>query len=110
MIHAWNALNKHLGRSRKQALSVEEYVAARLSMVLEETGPAILISAMTNILADAVGSFTGSPEITLLCIANMGAIVVDFFYQISLFTSVMALCAIYEERSLRKKSEKSVPA
>ena len=51
---------------------------------MTETGPAILISALTNILADAVGTFTGSPEITLLCYGNMASIFVDFIYQVRL--------------------------
>lgn len=52
--------------------------------VLEETGPAILISALTNILADAVGSITGSPSITVLCFGNMLSIFMDYVYQVSL--------------------------
>jgi hypothetical protein len=59
-----------------------------------------MISALTNISSDIIGSFTGSPEITLLCIGNIASvcfffinfkinlkITVDFFYQITLFTS-----------------------
>jgi len=53
--------------------------------VLVDTGPAILISALTNICADAVGSFTGSPEITLLCVGNMAAIAVDFLFQVTFY-------------------------
>lgn len=64
--------------------------------MLVETGPAILISALTNILADAVGSFTGSPEITLLCVGNMASIFVNFLYQITFFTSIMAIVGRYE--------------
>jgi len=53
--------------------------------VLVDTGPAILISALTNICADAIGSFTGSPEITLLCMGSMAAITVDFIYQVTFY-------------------------
>uniref|UniRef100_A0A915DJ77 SSD domain-containing protein n=1 Tax=Ditylenchus dipsaci TaxID=166011 RepID=A0A915DJ77_9BILA len=77
----------------------EDCVAYRLSMVLIETGPAILISALTNITADAVGSFTGSPEITLLCIGNMASLAVDFFYQVTFYSSVMAIAGFYEMRA-----------
>lgn len=59
--------------------------------VLAETGPAILISALTNILADAVGTFTGSPEITLLCYGNMASIFMDFVYQVFFSTLTFSL-------------------
>jgi hypothetical protein len=64
-----------------------------------DTGPAILISALTNITADAVGCYTGSPEITLLCIGNIAAMFFDFIYQVTLFTSVMALAGHFEMES-----------
>lgn len=54
---------------------------ANVPKVLVDTGPAILISALTNICADAVGAFTGSPEITLLCVGNLTAMAVDFLYR-----------------------------
>ena len=63
-----------------------------------ETGPAILISALTNIFADTVGAFTGSPEITLLCIGNMASIFVDLIFQVTLFSSVLAIVAKMEMR------------
>lgn len=50
-----------------------------------DTGPSILISALTNILADFVGTYTGAPEITLLAYANMVCIFVDFIYQVTPF-------------------------
>lgn len=40
-------------------------------------------------LADGVGSFTGSPEVTLLCVGNMASIFVDFIYQITFYSAVM---------------------
>lgn len=62
-----------------------------------ETGPAILISASTNIFADLVGTFTGSPEITLLCIGNMTAIFIDLIFQVTVFSSVMIIVGKIEE-------------
>lgn len=70
--------------------------------MLEETGPSILISSLTNIMADLVGSFTGSPEITLLCVANIVSILIDFFYQITFFTAILVKVVIWEEKYLKK--------
>ncbi|KAH7726785.1 CRE-PTR-12 protein [Aphelenchoides avenae] len=94
MIHAWQLVSKRMQKNPDK----EDSVAYRLSLVLIDTGPAILISALTNILADAVGSVTGSPEITLLCIGNMAAIFVDFIYQITFYSAIMAIAAKYEMR------------
>ncbi|KAI1700968.1 patched family domain-containing protein [Ditylenchus destructor] len=97
-IHAWQKLYKRDGQ-RKPGQSVDEFVVNKLAMVLEDTGPAILISALTNILADSIGAFTGSPEITLLCVANIMAIAVDFFFHITFFCSFMVILAKREELS-----------
>lgn len=55
MIHAWQRVTKKMNRN----VVKEDSVAYRLSLVLIDTGPGILISALTNITADAVGSLTG---------------------------------------------------
>lgn len=80
----------------QQRKQIDSSLAKQLTEVLEETGPAIMISALTNISSDIIGSFTGSPEITLLCVGNIASITVDFFYQITLFTSVLIICARFE--------------
>lgn len=61
---------------------------------------------MTNISADAVGSFTGSPEITLLCIGNMASIFCDFIYQITFYSSILAIVGYFEIRSEVRSSYK----
>lgn len=57
-------------------------------------------------MADMIGAFTGSPEITLLCVANLASIIVDFFYQITLFTAVLAVVGIEEEKRRINKGRK----
>jgi predicted RND superfamily exporter protein len=103
MIHTWQRISKEL----REHPSNDDSVAQRLSLVLIDTGPAILISALTNILADAVGSFTGSPEVTLLCMGNMVSIFVDFIYQITFYSAVMAIVGKWEMRSEAIKSQKN---
>jgi hypothetical protein len=56
---------------------------------------------MTNFMADLVGSLTGSPEVTLLCIGNMASICVDFVYQITFFTAIMAIAGKFEMEEKR---------
>ncbi|CEF68053.1 Sterol-sensing domain and Patched family-containing protein [Strongyloides ratti] len=107
MIHSWQKICKEMRRKNDPNDSVEK----RLGLVLQETGPAILISACTNILADYIGTFTGSPEITLLCVGNMSAIFVDFIYQITFYCAIISIVGKYEminERSLSNKLSISI--
>lgn len=75
-----------------------------MAEVLADTGPAIIISALTNILADAVGTYTGSPEITLLAYGNMACIFVDFIYQITFYSAVMVIAGRFEVDAERQKN------
>lgn len=62
-------------------------------------------------LADAVGAFTGSPEITLLCMGTMLSVIIDFFYQITVFSAVMIILGkkeMEEEKSRRNTPEHSI--
>uniref|UniRef100_A0A183CP70 SSD domain-containing protein n=1 Tax=Globodera pallida TaxID=36090 RepID=A0A183CP70_GLOPA len=100
-IHSWQLTIKKKRKSGElkipsNSISLDKLLAELLAEVLEETGPAILISALTNITSDLVGMWTGSPEITLLCIGNIASIALDFFYQITLFTAVLIICARWE--------------
>ena len=78
MVHSWHRVTS----SRRLSPVHGDSPESRLAAVMADTGPAILISALTNILADLVGTYTGAPEITLLAYANMVCIAVDFFYQV----------------------------
>ncbi|KAK5984442.1 SSD domain-containing protein, partial [Trichostrongylus colubriformis] len=100
MIHAWQRITKDLRENPVKG----DCAAYRLAQVLSETGPAIMISALTNISADAVGAFTSSPEITLLCYGNAACIFVDFIYQITLYSAVMALVGQFELESERNNT------
>uniref|UniRef100_A0A158PAF3 SSD domain-containing protein n=1 Tax=Angiostrongylus cantonensis TaxID=6313 RepID=A0A158PAF3_ANGCA len=100
MIHSWQRVTKKL----RQNPVKEDCAAYRLAQVLSETGPAIMISALTNISADGVGAFTSSPEITLLCYGNAASIFVDFIYQITFYSAVMVLVGHFELENEHKNS------
>uniref|UniRef100_A0A914HHJ2 SSD domain-containing protein n=1 Tax=Globodera rostochiensis TaxID=31243 RepID=A0A914HHJ2_GLORO len=77
MIHSWQLASKRRHNSATKAhdeLPVNMAVAELLAEMLEETGTAILISALTNIFADLVGAFIGSEEITLLYVGNIACL------------------------------------
>ncbi|CAI4222495.1 unnamed protein product [Auanema sp. JU1783] len=100
MIHAWQRVTRKL----RQNPHPDDSPAFRLAEVLADTGPAIIISALTNILADTVGTYTGSPEITLLAYGNMICIFVDFIYQITFYSAVMIIVGEFEMESERQQN------
>ncbi|KAL3095230.1 hypothetical protein niasHT_020381 [Heterodera trifolii] len=110
-IHSWQLTIKRKRKNGELKIptnskSLDELLTEQLSEILEDTGPAILISALTNITSDLVGMWTGSPEITLLCIGNIASISFDFFYQITLFTAVL-ICARSEFKAELKSNEQN---
>ncbi|KAL3091519.1 hypothetical protein niasHS_005089 [Heterodera schachtii] len=111
MTHAWNRIAKKKReeedkRTTKVGQSddeIEGQVADTMAMVLMDTGPSILVSALANILADAIGCFIGSPEITLLCLANMAALSINLLFQCTYFVAVMGTVAIIERKTRKEK-------
>ncbi|KAF8368694.1 ptr-23 [Pristionchus pacificus] len=87
MIHEWQRVTKHAHENPIKG----DTVGRRMSEVLSEVGPAILISCLTNLFADLVGSFTSSPEITLLCGGNMLSMCVAFVYQMTFYAGLMCI-------------------
>uniref|UniRef100_A0A183BXY9 SSD domain-containing protein n=1 Tax=Globodera pallida TaxID=36090 RepID=A0A183BXY9_GLOPA len=106
MTHAWNRFSKNaedkVTTTPGQNDHVEGQVAEIMAQVLKDTGPAILVSALANILADAIGCFIGSPEITLLCLGNMVALGINFVFQSSYFVAVMGTVAIIERKTRKE--------
>uniref|UniRef100_A0A0N5AZ70 SSD domain-containing protein n=1 Tax=Syphacia muris TaxID=451379 RepID=A0A0N5AZ70_9BILA len=105
MIHEWQRVTKEI---REKKVKRDDSVGHRLSEVLCEVGPAILISAITNILADAVGCWTSSPEIRLLCIGNLFSMFIAYIYQMTFYCGLMVVVGKFEidaERVKRNKME-----
>ncbi|CAB3410655.1 unnamed protein product [Caenorhabditis bovis] len=99
MIHSWQRVT---AERRKNPIA-DDSSASRLAEVLIDTGPAILISALTNIFADVAGCFTSSPELTLLAYGNMACIFCDFLYQITFYAAIMTITARFEMRDEDQK-------
>uniref|UniRef100_A0A8R1IHP5 SSD domain-containing protein n=1 Tax=Caenorhabditis japonica TaxID=281687 RepID=A0A8R1IHP5_CAEJA len=80
MLHAWNRLESW--RTAPLDKPMKEHM---MGEVLVETGPAITISALTNILAFTIGAITSPPEIRQFCYSNAAAIFMDMFYQATFY-------------------------
>lgn len=92
MIHEWQRVTKHMRETPRK----KDSVGHRMSEVMAEVGPAILISCLTNMFADFVGAFTSSPEITLLCTGNMLSMWFAFIYQMTFYAGLMSIVGGYE--------------
>uniref|UniRef100_A0A1I7UKZ8 SSD domain-containing protein n=1 Tax=Caenorhabditis tropicalis TaxID=1561998 RepID=A0A1I7UKZ8_9PELO len=99
MIHSWQRVT---AERRKHPVE-NDSPGSRLSEVLVDTGPAILISALTNIFADVAGCFTSSPEISLLGYGNMACIFCDFLYQITFYSAIMTITGYFEMKEEEQK-------
>uniref|UniRef100_A0A0K0EB51 SSD domain-containing protein n=1 Tax=Strongyloides stercoralis TaxID=6248 RepID=A0A0K0EB51_STRER len=89
MIHAQQRfISKKLSKIGYKRM-LKEDIEDCIAYVTCETGPSILLSAFTNILAFFVGCITSPPEIQLFCIGNGFAILIDTIYQLTTFSAIM---------------------
>ncbi|KHJ83325.1 hypothetical protein OESDEN_16978 [Oesophagostomum dentatum] len=92
MVHSWNRIESDELLSSKPR-------PEKMVQVLIETGPAITISAFTNILAFGIGAYSSPPEIRLFCIGNAACIFhghdlpTVFPFPVTFYTAIMALLA-----------------
>nr|CAD2165749.1 unnamed protein product [Meloidogyne enterolobii] len=108
MNHEWQSVIKHC---REQPNRKNLNVGYRVSQVLSEVGPAILISMLTNVFADGIGAITSSPEITLLCVGNLISMIIAFIYQMTCYAGLMSLVGRYEialEKRERREIQESI--
>ncbi|WKX96526.1 hypothetical protein Q1695_012731 [Nippostrongylus brasiliensis] len=101
MVHAWNRIEKNDYRAPKPR-------AEKMAQVCVETGPAIAISAFTNILAFAIGAVSSSPEVRIFCIGNAACIFFDMLYQLTFYTAIMSLLADSSEPPAKEESDSRI--
>ncbi|VBB26912.1 unnamed protein product [Acanthocheilonema viteae] len=68
-----------------------ERLCERMCNMLQEVGPSVTITTLTNVLAFCVGALSPIPEIQVFCIGSAAAMIVDFIYQITLFAAIMVV-------------------
>lgn len=73
--------------------SIEE----RLSATMKDIGLSIFVTTLTTGFAFGIGSLSNIPAVRWVCLYSLSAIVVDFFYQITLFVAFLVL----DERRVR---------
>lgn len=66
-------------------------IEQRIQDCMKEIGLAITLTTTTTTFAFGLGSISNIPAVRWLCLYSMSAILIDFFYQVILFTSFLVL-------------------
>jgi predicted RND superfamily exporter protein len=96
MTHAWH---------RKARCGLE--IGERLGLVLEEVGPSITITTLTNVITFAIGAITPTPEISLFCLATAIALGFAYIFTLILFGPFIYLATVIEEKYCAKPERPS---
>ncbi|KAI6242667.1 SSD domain-containing protein [Aphelenchoides fujianensis] len=100
--HSWK---RAVRKTQKQAVRGHLGREQRLAMVCAESGPSILLSSTTNILAFLIGATMSTPEIQLFSIVNAAAIFVDMIYSLTFYPAILALCDQSEAKEVEKRAD-----
>uniref|UniRef100_A0A0M3JA78 SSD domain-containing protein n=1 Tax=Anisakis simplex TaxID=6269 RepID=A0A0M3JA78_ANISI len=95
MLHAWNRLAPaydHLNGDERFRM-----IPTMFGKVLEEVGPSITITSLTNAIAFGIGTTVSTPAIQLFCMAATIAMVMDFIFELTLFGALLSLAARLEK-------------
>ena len=69
----------------------DDVVEVRVAKTLGRMGPSILLSAITETIAFALGAFVGMPAVRNFAIYAAGAVFINAVLQVTMFVSVLAL-------------------
>ncbi|KAK5973399.1 Hedgehog receptor, partial [Trichostrongylus colubriformis] len=81
--------------------NADEEVAERMSQTIEDAGPSILISSITNAMAFFIGMTSQTPAVRSFSLYSAIAICICFVYQLLMFSAVLALSG-HRERAGRQ--------
>uniref|UniRef100_A0A1I7XPN9 SSD domain-containing protein n=1 Tax=Heterorhabditis bacteriophora TaxID=37862 RepID=A0A1I7XPN9_HETBA len=75
-----------------------ENVEERMAVTLEEAGPSITISAITNAMSFFIGMTSQTPAVRSFSLYSAVAITICYFYQLIMFSAVLALSGYREKK------------
>uniref|UniRef100_A0AC35U847 SSD domain-containing protein n=1 Tax=Rhabditophanes sp. KR3021 TaxID=114890 RepID=A0AC35U847_9BILA len=76
-------------------------VSTRMALSLEDAGPSITISALTNIISFAIGAFSDTPAIRTFCIYSAVAILICYLYQLMLYSAILVISGHRERKGYK---------
>uniref|UniRef100_A0A914WR29 SSD domain-containing protein n=1 Tax=Plectus sambesii TaxID=2011161 RepID=A0A914WR29_9BILA len=86
MVHAWRMTNKH------------GTIAERAGKMMEEAGPSITITSLTNALSFMTGALTPTPAIRIFCLYTTAGVLIDFVYQTTFFAACIVFLNLREAK------------
>ncbi|KJH46706.1 patched family protein [Dictyocaulus viviparus] len=90
----------HAMRKTDKRMSLEDQIAE----TMEEAGPSITVTSVTNILSFAIGILTPTPAISLFCLYTCVGVAVDFVYQLTFFVAAL----VYEEMRIANNEKPTI--
>ncbi|WKY12896.1 hypothetical protein Q1695_004034 [Nippostrongylus brasiliensis] len=79
----------HAMRKTCKKMPLEDQIAE----TMEEAGPSITVTSLTNILSFGIGILTPTPAISIFCLYTCVGVAIDFVYQLTFFVAAL----VYEE-------------
>jgi predicted RND superfamily exporter protein len=84
-LHAWH-------RTSIDRISIPQ----RMGLILEDVGPSITITTITDVTTFVLGSFTPTAEISLFCRATALALALCYIFTLLLFLPILCYCSKME--------------
>uniref|UniRef100_A0AC35U435 SSD domain-containing protein n=1 Tax=Rhabditophanes sp. KR3021 TaxID=114890 RepID=A0AC35U435_9BILA len=87
----------------------------RMGETLVKSGASVTVTSITDVLCFSVGIFSNIPVVQDFCLYTSVALAIDFIYQLTFFTAIVAYCAkrqclVEKEQKLRSMNLKSISA
>lgn len=73
-------------------------VPERMATALEDAGPSITISALTNIMSFGIGAASDTPAVRTFCVFSAVAIFICYVFQLVLLSAILCLGGLREEK------------
>ncbi|KHJ93042.1 patched family protein [Oesophagostomum dentatum] len=73
---------------------------------MEEAGPSITVTSVTNILSFGIGILTPTPAISIFCLYTCVGVAIDFIYQLTFFVAAL----VYEEMRITSPEKPPIDA
>ncbi|KAK6726940.1 hypothetical protein RB195_004938 [Necator americanus] len=76
--------------------------AARLGKVLEEVGPSITTTTLTNVVTFLIGWLTPTEEISIFCFGSAMALGFAYIYTVIIFCPILYYCSLEETKEIQE--------
>uniref|UniRef100_A0A915DF73 SSD domain-containing protein n=1 Tax=Ditylenchus dipsaci TaxID=166011 RepID=A0A915DF73_9BILA len=80
LLHCWRKWSR-----------IEPILELRMASVVQEIGPSISITSITNMLAFTVGVFSPSSQLSSFCLSTTIAVMLDYIFEFTVFLP----CAVW---------------